>query len=166
MIEAMKTLVLISACFLIACTGAHKQAPDPVTTAHLILNHDEIDSLWRSVHKEVPNYPYAERERRRFACINIGYIIGQDGIPHNPVVIASYPENTKAFKTASMHALKSFKYEATAENPKKMTVFTSYKFIFKMEVASYVTEEQEKRATAELGKSCAVDVKTLFPDTH
>ena len=149
---------------LTGCSSSPPMDPDPIDSASIVLNAEDIDKYWNSHKKVAPIFPTREMRSGVYSCINVLFVIGEDGLVHSPKVIAAFPKRNKHFEKASITAVKKFIYTASAENESKERVITSNVFTFFV-TADRSSTEEEKEFERKLESTCKVDLTSKASGT-
>ncbi|MCR8922083.1 energy transducer TonB [Dasania sp. GY-MA-18] len=143
---------------LIGCT-APPQTPtsnDPVITANIVVSSENLHHYWTPIATPYPSFPYSARSIDKATCVNIAFIIGQDGRVHNPTVIKVPPNTSKRFQKAALKAIKKFTYQPAATNSAKEKVITHLVFSFYQPLDDH-SNKKTQTIVDEIAKLCLPD---------
>lgn len=109
--------------------------------------------------KVSPVYPRRMGRKGREGCVNVSFIVQQDGTVSDPVVVKARPR--KGFVGSSFDAVKKFKYTPTPDNTDRQPIRTGHTFVYMMETSNAT---KRKRDHIKWLKQCFVDLTQVFKD--
>lgn len=155
----MKYIYLLASLIIIGCSSNNDKSVakiiDPVTTASIVVSIDDLPNYWQYKFIAKPKNPQTDRDIHKSNCVNIAFVIGEDGLVHNPKIIKVTPSISKRFHKSALKAIKQFTFTPSETNTEKKRVISNYIFIFYNPVVN-LTDRQFEHFLNKLKSSCAV----------
>ncbi|WP_339669992.1 energy transducer TonB [Dasania marina] len=143
----MKYFSLFLSLLIIGCAGHSDKSliieNDPITTAAIAVSIDELPKYWQHSIIAKLNNPQSNRDIKKSNCINVAFIIGEDGLVHNPKVIKATTNISKRFHKAAIKTIKQFTFTPADTNADRKPVISNYIFTFFNEYTNLTSRQFE-----------------------
>lgn len=115
----------------------------------LALHGTDLNTHWETVKRVHPQYPRQAARRRIQGCARIGFVVESDGTVGETRILQQHPEPA-GFGKAAERSVKKWRFEATADNPDAVPVYTTQMISFMIGDMKTVLNQNEAEAPCQL----------------
>ena len=122
----------------------------------LAINADDLPKLWTRTGGSDQGDLFG-RIKYRAGCASVGYIVESNGTPSSIKVLRSWPD--LGFGAATEDMVRSWRFEPTRGNPKRLAVYTVQLFVLTIPGAAMDTGSRIKKTidAEAVAQQCAVE---------
>lgn len=141
----MKNLLAIaSAILLCGCaTNSHRERLE----TGIAVEFSELDKYWIFESVAAPEYPKQYVRGNSGACVNMRFVVGEDGRAHDIELLEMWPTIIDPYVDSAKSAISKLRFSPSITNPTKKIVLTNYvtTFFKSPSLGQQVLEEEGKK---------------------
>jgi hypothetical protein len=137
-------LVIVSAILLCSCaTNSRRERLDP----EIAVEYSELDKYWIFTSVASPDYPKQYMRSNWGACVNMRFVVGEDGRAHDIELLEMWPTIIEPYVDSAKSAISKLRFSPSITNPTKKIVLTNYvtTFFKSPSLDQHVLEEEGKK---------------------
>ena len=149
-----KILAAASVIWLCGCSmNPHNDKKlEPTTAAEF----NELNKYWILTNSEAPKYPKQYLRGGSEACVNIKFVVGEDGRAHDMELLEMWPMIIEPYIDSAKSAISKLRFSPSITNSTKSIVSTSYVTTFFK--PSSVDPQELKEVRTRIAQNCRLNI--------
>lgn len=146
-------LAIASVILLCSCsTNPHSERLEP----SIAVEFSELNKYWIFTSSVAPKYPKQHKRGDSEACVNMKFVVGEDGRAHDIELLEMWPMTIEAYVDSAKSAISELRFSPAITNPTKNIVSTNYVTTF-FKSSSLSPQALNERSTM-VEKNCTLNV--------